>query len=103
MSNHDPDQTIQKTEWTNSLLQDLFAALKGKRDDKIVRDFARELMDDKDLPISYLVQKAKEAVGAAQAERLDVLIRGRHAVEKSQKERVKPEKGVRALVRRFLR
>ena len=103
MSNHDPNRIIQKTEWTNSLLQDLFAALKGKRDDKTVRDFARELMDDKDLPISYLVQKTRQAVGAAEAERLDVLIRGRHAVEKSKKELARSGKGVRGLIRKFLR
>ena len=88
---------------TSSLLEDLFAALKGKRDDKTVRGFARELMDDKDLPISYLVQKTRQAAGTAEAERLDLLIRGRHAVEKSKKEQVRPEKGLRALVRKFLR
>jgi hypothetical protein len=99
----DTDDTIQRTEWTNSLLGDLFDALRSKRDDKTVRGFARELTDDKDLPITYLVHKVRDAVGGAEAERLDVLLRGRYAVDKSKAERAKAEGGVRGFIRKFLR
>ncbi len=106
MPSHDPDQTIQKTQWTDSLLQDLCSALKTHRDDETVRAFARELMDDKDLPLSYLVRKVKESVGAVQAERLDVLIRGRHAVDREKKAKAGQDRssgGVMGLVRKFLK
>jgi hypothetical protein len=101
MSNEDLDRTIQKTEWTDSLLEDLIAALSGGRDDATVRAFAQELMDDKDLPISYLVQKTQATAGTAAAQRLDLLIRGRHAIEKEQTEKSKPAGGVIGMVRRF--
>ena len=106
MSSIDPDQTIQRTQWTNSLLQDLCAALKGNRDDQTVRAFAKELMDEKDLPISYLVRKVGDAVGQAEAERLDILVRGRHAVEKDRNARAAQAKslgGVKGLLRRLLK
>ncbi len=103
MPSDDSDNTIQKTEWTNSLLADLFDAMRNKRDDTTVRGFARELTDDKDLPITYLVNKVRDAVGPAEAERLDVLLRGRHAVDKSKAERARTEGGVRGLIRKFLR
>ncbi len=102
MSRDDSDRTIQKTQWTGSLLEDLFTALKGQRDDDTVRAFARELMDDKDLPIGYLVRKVEESVGAAEAERLDVLIRGRQVVERSKAERARSEGLLRRLLRRFM-
>jgi hypothetical protein len=98
----DEERTIQRTEWTNSLLQDLCAALKAQRDDETVRAFARELMDDKDLPIAYLVRKVKQSVGAKEAERLDVLVRGRYLVEKSKAAQVETEGGVRGFLRRLL-
>ena len=103
MPSDNTDNTIQKTEWTNSLLGDLFDALRGKRDDTTVRGFARELTDDKDLPIGYLVHKVSEELGPAEAERLDVLLRGRYAVDKSKAEQAKAEGGVRGLVRKLLR
>ena len=106
MPSYDPDQTIQKTQWTDSLLQDLCSALKSNRDDETVRAFAKELMDDKDLPLSYLVRKVDASIGAAQAERLNVLIRGRHAVDKEKKakaEQARSSGGVFGLVRKFLK
>ena len=83
------DATIQKTEWTGALLEDLCAALRGKRDDSAVRGFAQELMGEKHLRIEYLVRKVEENVGTEAAKRLDVLIRGKHAVEKSKAEQPK--------------
>jgi hypothetical protein len=103
MPDKGPNPTIQKTEWTNSLLQDLIAALRAERDDATVRGFARELVDDKDLPIAYLVHKVGEAIGTAQAERLDLLLRGRHAVDKSKAEKAKSTGGVGGFIRKFLR
>lgn len=102
MANDDDNHTIQPTQWTSSLLEDLCDALKSQRDNDTVRAFARELMDDKDLPISYLVRKVEQKVGAREAERLDVLIRGSVAVAASKEEREEPKKGVRGLLRRFL-
>lgn len=105
MPKPDPDRTIPKTQWTDSLLQDLCAALKGNRDDATVRAFAKELMEDKDLPLPYLVRKVKDSVGAAQAHRLDVLVRGRHAVERARKQEAastRASSGLSGLVRRLL-
>lgn len=101
MSNEDLDHTIQKTEWTGSLLEDLIAALSGGRDDETVRAFAQELMNDKGLPISYLVQKTKATAGTAAAQRLDLLIRGRHAIDKERAEETKSTGGVLGMVRRL--
>lgn len=98
----DENRTIQKTQWTDSLLQDLCTALKSGREDKTVRGFARELMDDKGLPIGYLVRKVEEQVGPEQAERLDVIVRGRIAVDASKSEKAKSEGGVRGLMRKLL-
>ena len=103
MPGYDPNRTIPKTQWTKSLLKDLLSALKAKRNDETVRAFAKELMDDKDLPISYLVHKAGKMIGTAEAERLDVLVRGRRAVDQSKAEQLTSEGGVRGFVRRFLR
>ena len=96
------DPTIEKTQWTDTLLEDLCAALKGARDDATVRAFARELMDDKGLPIGYLVRKVTELVGEAEAARLEVLIRGRHAVDREKAARAKAQGGLRGLLRRLL-
>ena len=105
----DADRTHQKTEWTNSLLEDLCTALRGKRDDATVRGFARELIDDKNLPIGYLVRKVRDDVGDAAADRLDVLIRGRAAVEKEKadkaekaREEARESGGVRGFMRKLL-
>ena len=105
MSDQQYDQTIQKTQWTDSLLEDLCASLKSQRDDATVRDFAKELIDDKDLPIGYLVRKVKDNVGPAEAERLDILVRGRHAVEKDKAAKAKsdPAGGVKGLFKKFLK
>jgi len=102
MSDDDDNHAIEPTHWTSSLLEDLCDALKRQRDNDTVRAFARELMDDKDLPISYLVRKVQQKVGAQEAERLDVLIRGPLAVAQSKAEREESKKGVRGLIRRFL-
>ena len=85
------------------MLQDLRAALKAKRADDTIRGFARELIDDKGLPIAYLVHKVNETVGVEEGERLEILVRGRHAVEKSKAERAKADGGLLGLVRKFLR
>jgi hypothetical protein len=101
---HD-DETIQKTEWTGTLLEDLCSALSGKREDDVVRAFARELMDDKNLPIEYLVRKVEDSLGQAEAERLDILIRGKYLVEKGKKaeaEQAKSEGGVFGFVKKLL-
>ena len=107
MSEKDRDITTQKTQWTNALLEDLCTALSGKREDDTVRGFARELMDDKDLPIDYLVRKVYKMVGPAEAERLDILIRGKYMVEKSKVEQEKVEQaksqgGLFGFVRKLL-
>ncbi len=102
MSNKKGENTIQKTEWTDSLLEDLCTALSGERENDVVRGFARELIDDKNLPIEYLVRKVQENVGSAQAERLDILIRGKYMVEKSKAKQVKPQGGVFGFVRKLL-
>lgn len=95
-------RTIQKTGWTRSLLEDLLDALRAKRDDATVREFAKELMDDKDLPISYLVQKVRERVGESESERLDVLVRGRYTVNKEKAEKAKKKGGfLDGLMRKF--
>ena len=102
---HD-DETIQKTEWTGTLLEDLCSALSGKREDDVVRAFAKELIDDKNLPIEYLVRKVEETVGAAEAERLDILIRGKYLVEKDKKakaEQSKSEGGMFGFVKNLLK
>ena len=103
MPDNDDDHTLQPTNWTSSLLEDLCDALKKERDNETVRAFARELMDDKDLPISYLVRKVTQKVGRKEAERLDVLIRGPSAVARSKAEREESNKGVRGLLRKLLR
>ena len=103
MPNDDSDRTTQNTEWTKSLLEDLIAAIQGKRDDHTIRGFARELMDDKDLPLKYLLNKVGAALGPAEAERLDVLMRGRYAVDKSKAEAAKSSGGVRGFMRKFMR
>jgi hypothetical protein len=103
MADQNINQTIQKTEWTDSLLEDLIAALKGERDDATVRAFAQELINDKGLPVTNLVQKVKAALGNSAFERLDVLVRGRHAIEKAEAEaeKAKSTDGVRGLLRNF--
>jgi len=101
---HD-DETIQKTEWTGTLLEDLCSALSGKREDDVVRGFAKELIEDKNLPIGYLVRKVTETIGSAEAERLDILIRGKYLVEKDNKakaEQAKSEGGVFGFVKKLL-
>ena len=79
----DSEITVEKTEWTQALIEDLCTALSNGRDDATVRGFARELMDDKGMPLAYLLRKVSEAVGDQQAKRLEILVRGRHAVEKA--------------------
>ncbi len=102
MTDDTQPRTIQKTEWTSSLLLDLLDALRAKRDDATVREFAKELMDDKNLPLSYLVQKTKEHVGQSESERLDVLVRGRYTVEKEKAEKAKAKGGfLEGLIRKF--
>lgn len=71
MTDDTQPRIIQKTGWTNSLLEDLLDALRSKRDDATVRVFAKELMDDKDRPLTYLVHKTKELVGQTESERLN--------------------------------
>ena len=105
MSGKYNDITEQKTQWTDSLLEDLCSALSGKREDDTVRGFARELIDEKDLPIEYLVRKVSEKAGSAEAERLDILIRGKYMVEKSKAEQAKqakPQGGIFGFVRKLL-
>ena len=102
MSNEHDDGTVQKTAWTGALLEDLCSALRGKREDDVVRGFANELMNDKQMPIEYLVRKVEEDVGSSEAERLNILIRGRHAVEKSKAERAKSQGGALGFLRRLL-
>ena len=102
MTNDSEPRTIQTTVWTSSLLRDLFDALRAKRDDATVREFAKELMDDKNLPLSYLVKKTKENVGQSESERLDVLVRGRYMVDKEKTEQTKAKGGfLDGLIRRF--
>ncbi len=100
---HDAEPTVQKTEWTEALLQDLYTALRRKRDDATVRGFARELMDDKDLPLSYLVRKVAEKVGDEEAKRLDVLVRGKVAAERSPTDTGARKGGLMGFVRGLLR
>jgi hypothetical protein len=102
MTDDTQPRTIQTTMWTSSLLKDLLDALRAKRDDATVREFAKELMDDKDLPLSYLVKKTKEIVGQSESERLDVLVRGRYMVEKEKTEQTKAKGGfLSGLMRKF--
>jgi hypothetical protein len=102
MTDDTQPRTIHKTEWTNSLLEDLLDALKANRDDATVREFAKELMDEKDLPISYLVQRARKLVGESESERLDVLVRGRYTVNKEKAEKAKKKGGfLDGLMRKF--
>ena len=75
----DSDVTVEKTQWTQALVEDLCTALRNGRDDETVRGFARELIDDKDMPLQYLVRKVERTVGAAQAERLEIIVLGRRA------------------------
>lgn len=81
MTTEREDQTISKTQWTGLLVEDLFAALKNGRGDDTVRGFANELIGVKDLPVGYLVRKVSAEVGAAEATRLDLLMRGSYAVK----------------------
>ena len=46
MLNEQQNNTTQQTQWTGSLLEDLFSSLSGGRDDATVRAFAQELMND---------------------------------------------------------
>ncbi len=102
MSGKNDDVTVQKTEWTGTLLEDLCTALSLKRDDDVVRGFARELIDEKNLPIEYLVRKVNETIGSAAGERLDILIRGKYMVEKSKAEHVESKGGLLGFVRKLL-
>lgn len=75
-------------------MDELFVALKNGRDDATVRGFANELVDGKQLPISYLVRKVKEGVGATGAKRPDVLLGGCYAVKQEQAQHAKAGTGV---------
>ena len=102
MTSRPENQTIQKTQWTGLLVEDLYAALRNNRDDETVRGFANELINDKQLPTSYLVRKVSEEVSSAAGDRLDLLLRGRYVVERERAERAKSEPGlVKRLWSRF--
>ena len=95
-------QTIPKTQWTGLLVEDLLAALRNGRGDATVRGFATELIEDKQLPVSYLVRKAAQDVGQSEADRLDVLIRGSYVVKQERSERAQQAGGaVKRLLSRF--
>ncbi len=100
---YDGEPTVQKTQWTEALLQDLYTALRRGRDDATVRGFARELMDDKDLPLSYLVRKVAEKVGESEAKRLDALVRGKVAAARAPTETRGRRRGLMGFVRGLLR
>lgn|GEM_PF-5632581 len=59
-------------------------------------------MDEKGLPIEYLVRKVEEMVGSPQAERLDILVRGKYLVEKTKAEQARSRGGVFGFVRKLL-
>ena len=102
MTDDNSPKTIQKTEWTNSLIEDLLGALRDNRDDATVRGFAKELIDEKELPIAYLVKKVGDLVGQKESERLNVLLRGRVAVDKEKVQMTKSKDGfLRGLMRKF--
>ena len=71
------DITAQKTQWTEGLLEDLCTSLERGKDSVTVNGFARELMEDKQLPREYLVRKVRERSGDAAATRLDGILTGK--------------------------
>ena len=102
MPSRSEHHSIQITQWTGLLVEDLYSALRHDRDDETVRGFANELINDKQLPPSYLVRKVSEEVSSAAGERLDLLLRGRYVVERERAERAKSEPGlVKRLWSRF--
>ncbi len=70
------NRTVTKTLWTETLVEDLFSALKRNKSDGTVKQIVQELKA-KGLPEEYLENKVRTALGQAAAERFTQVSTGR--------------------------
>lgn len=67
------DKTRTKTLWTETLLENLFEALRRNKSDGAIKKVLAELRE-KDIPTGYMVQKTRSEVGPREAKRLELLL-----------------------------